>query len=73
MIIVAACLYLPHHINFLVNRAWFYYHGDDTNAKNIDLDASVSSIDTATATKLIIETAKVALRAPNEAGTAREL
>ncbi|KAI9839357.1 MAG: hypothetical protein M1837_002124 [Sclerophora amabilis] len=32
MIIIAASLYLPHHINFLANRAWFYYAGDDAAA-----------------------------------------
>jgi hypothetical protein len=28
MVLIAASLYLPHHISFLANRAWFYYHGD---------------------------------------------
>jgi hypothetical protein len=28
MILIAACLYLPQHIAFLINRAWFYYQGD---------------------------------------------
>lgn len=25
---IATILYLPHHIMFLVGRAWFYIHGD---------------------------------------------
>lgn len=29
MILIAASLYLPQHIAFLTNRAWFYYHGDE--------------------------------------------
>ena len=29
MIIIAITLYLPQHIAFLTNRAWFYYHGDE--------------------------------------------
>ncbi|KAL3427056.1 hypothetical protein PVAG01_00565 [Phlyctema vagabunda] len=29
MIIIAMTLYLPQHIAFLTNRAWFYYHGDE--------------------------------------------
>lgn len=29
MVIIAMTLYLPQHITFLTNRAWFYYHGDD--------------------------------------------
>ncbi|CZT05439.1 hypothetical protein WAI453_005019 [Rhynchosporium graminicola] len=28
MIIIAMTLYLPQHIAFLTNRAWFYYNGD---------------------------------------------
>lgn len=30
MVLIAACLYLPQHIAFLTNRAWFYYHGEDS-------------------------------------------
>ncbi|KAL5615628.1 hypothetical protein BROUX41_005666 [Berkeleyomyces rouxiae] len=26
---LATLLYLPQHIKFLVNRAWFYAHGDE--------------------------------------------
>lgn len=29
MILIAASLYLPQHINFLTSRAWYYYHGHD--------------------------------------------
>ncbi|RDW89490.1 hypothetical protein BP6252_01522 [Coleophoma cylindrospora] len=29
MVIIAMTLYLPQHIAFLTNRAWFYYHGDE--------------------------------------------
>lgn len=29
MILIGSFLYLPQHINFLINRAWFYWHGDD--------------------------------------------
>ena len=25
---IATVLYLPHHLQFIVNRAWFYMHGD---------------------------------------------
>ena len=71
MIIVAACLYLPHHINFLVNRAWFYYHGED--AKTTNPGASVPSMEAASASNLVIETAKATLRALAEEGTGREL
>lgn len=30
MVIIAATLYLPQHIAFLTNRAWFYYNGPET-------------------------------------------
>jgi len=30
MVIIAATLYLPQHIAFLTNRAWFYYNGDES-------------------------------------------
>lgn len=30
MIIIAASLYLPEHVVYMWNRAWFYYAGDDT-------------------------------------------
>jgi len=29
MIVIAVTLYLPHHILFLANRAWFYYNGEE--------------------------------------------
>ncbi|CAM1508309.1 Fc.00g051570.m01.CDS01 [Cosmosporella sp. VM-42] len=25
---IAACLYLPHHISFLISRAWYYINGE---------------------------------------------
>ena len=25
---IAAILYLPHHISFLISRAWYYMHGE---------------------------------------------
>lgn len=30
MIVIAITLYLPQHIAFLTNRAWFYYNGDES-------------------------------------------
>lgn len=32
MIMIAMTLYLPQHIAFLTNRAWFYYNGDEAKA-----------------------------------------
>lgn len=34
MILIAASLYLPQHINFLTSRAWYYYHGHDIALTN---------------------------------------
>ncbi|ESZ92294.1 hypothetical protein SBOR_7334 [Sclerotinia borealis F-4128] len=47
MIIIAMTLYLPQHITFLTNRAWFYYNGDEsakyalTSASPVSVDAMV--------------------------------
>jgi len=35
MILIAASLYLPQHINFLVNRALFYWQGDDAGVTDV--------------------------------------
>jgi hypothetical protein len=48
MIVIAMTLYLPQHIAFLTNRAWFYYNGDE-NAKA----AVHSSVESATHTVLV--------------------
>ena len=49
MVIIAMTLYLPQHIAFLTNRAWFYYNGDES-AK-----AAVRSVvETAASTKTIL-------------------
>jgi hypothetical protein len=51
MILIAASLYLPQHLAFLTNRAWFYYHGDEV-AKG--MAASFKSMDgTVTVTQTI--------------------
>ena len=34
MILIACSLYLPHHIAFLITRAWFYYQGDAVAASD---------------------------------------
>jgi len=64
MIVIAMTLYLPQHIAFLTNRAWFYYNGDES-AK-----AAVRSvIETATSTKTIaVEDVKETLVKTGAAG-----
>jgi hypothetical protein len=46
MIIIAMTLYLPQHIAFLTNRAWFYYNGDESAkfAVNSFIESSTSTI-----------------------------
>ena len=29
---IATVLYLPHHLQFIIGRAWFYMHGDAQSA-----------------------------------------
>jgi len=48
MIVIAMTLYLPQHIAFLTNRAWFYYNGDES-AKS----AVKSAIESSTSTILV--------------------
>jgi len=45
---IATVLYLPHHVQFILNRAWFYMHGDAPELVN------------AGAQSLLATTAKVA-------------
>jgi hypothetical protein len=43
MIIIAATLYLPQHITFLTNRAWFYYNGDESTKAVQSVDGSTGA------------------------------
>lgn len=36
---IAAILYLPHHISFLISRAWYYMHGE-----HIDVAVSAKEV-----------------------------
>lgn len=49
MIIIAMTLYLPQHIAFLTNRAWFYYHGDENAVAGVK-----SAIETAASTSTLL-------------------
>ncbi|KAL2126209.1 hypothetical protein VTI74DRAFT_1416 [Chaetomium olivicolor] len=31
---IATVLYLPHHLQFVISRAWFYMHGDGYEASH---------------------------------------
>ena len=37
--LIAAGLYLPQHLAFLINRAWFYARGDSVDVVGITKDA----------------------------------
>lgn len=75
MILIAASLYLPQHINFLTSRAWFYYHGDDTSTKaaikSVAPIAANAAVSTATKFKEVVET--VMAEGAKAANEAREL
>ncbi|PQE30813.1 Small subunit of serine palmitoyltransferase-like protein [Rutstroemia sp. NJR-2017a WRK4] len=45
MIVIAMTLYLPQHITFLTNRAWFYYNGDES-ARSVLTSASPVIVET---------------------------
>jgi hypothetical protein len=53
MIIIAMTLYLPQHITFLTNRAWFYYNGDESTK-----GAVKSVIENATTSTVLVEKVK---------------
>lgn len=55
MVLIAACLYLPQHISFITNRAWFYYHGEDPTA------ATAKHLSASTITEAVTQTAKAAM------------
>jgi len=63
MIIIAMTLYLPQHIAFLTNRAWFYYNGDES-AK-----AAVQSVVESATTAVIVESAKETIVAAGAGST----
>jgi hypothetical protein len=58
MIIIAITLYLPQHIAFLTNRAWFYYNGEES-AKT----AVKSVIESSTSTILVEKVKETVVRA----------
>ncbi|KAK4127739.1 hypothetical protein N657DRAFT_653886 [Parathielavia appendiculata] len=31
---IASVLYLPEHVQFIINRAWFYMHGDSCESSD---------------------------------------
>jgi hypothetical protein len=33
--VIGVVLYLPHHIGFIIGRAWFYIHGDSVDVVEV--------------------------------------
>jgi hypothetical protein len=62
MIMIAITLYLPQHIAFLTNRAWFYYNGDE-NAK-----VAIQSVVESTTSSMLPEKARETVVAAAAAG-----
>uniref|UniRef100_A0A098DPZ1 Uncharacterized protein n=6 Tax=Fusarium sambucinum species complex TaxID=569360 RepID=A0A098DPZ1_GIBZE len=62
---IAACLYLPHHISFLVGRAWYYMNGEQIDVAEVvqeavkDMSASALSGATASAVDVTKETIEI--------------
>ncbi|KAH6892229.1 hypothetical protein B0T10DRAFT_483351 [Thelonectria olida] len=59
---IAACLYLPHHISFLLGRAWYYINGEHIDVAEAALevlqDMSASALAAGTATETAQEVLK---------------
>jgi hypothetical protein len=47
---IATTLYLPQHIAFLLNRAWFYIHGESVDVIEITKEAVQAAAAAATGT-----------------------
>lgn len=58
MILIAMTLYLPQHIAFLTNRAWFYYNGDESAKAAVQ-----SVVEGATNTVLVEKVKETVVRA----------
>ncbi|KPM34675.1 hypothetical protein AK830_g11893 [Neonectria ditissima] len=68
---IAACLYLPHHISFLLGRAWYYINGEHIDvaeaAREVVRDMSAGALSgtgimAGTATAAAQETAETVLK-----------
>ncbi|KAH7166052.1 hypothetical protein EDB81DRAFT_781151 [Dactylonectria macrodidyma] len=68
---IAACLYLPHHISFLVGRAWYYINGEHIDvaeaAREVVRDISAGALSgtgimVGTATAAVQETVETVLK-----------
>lgn len=61
MVIIAATLYLPQHIAFLTNRAWFYYNGDENiKSAGTSIVGKASSVAIETVKETVVKTVTAA-------------
>ncbi|KAL5351840.1 hypothetical protein V496_01399 [Pseudogymnoascus sp. VKM F-4515 (FW-2607)] len=59
MVLIAGCLYLPQHITFLINRAWFYYQGDADSKDALSTSAAETLVGTVgDRLRAVVETAR---------------
>jgi hypothetical protein len=68
MVIIAMTLYLPQHIAFLTNRAWFYYNGDES-AKGSTTAAVQSLLESPAGTVMVGKVKETVISAANVAGS----
>lgn len=47
---IAVVLYLPHHISFLLGRAWYYINGEHIDVGEVVKEMSASVLNEAAAT-----------------------
>lgn len=70
---IAIFLYLPHHVAFLINRAWFYAHGDSQFDAAQSLLQGVAAAEKAGANAAVHAAAAVESMADAAATVVREL
>ncbi|KAL1895845.1 hypothetical protein Sste5346_004942 [Sporothrix stenoceras] len=70
---IAIFLYLPHHVAFLINRAWFYAHGDSQFDAAQSILQGVAAAEKAGATAVVHAAAAVESMADAAATVVREL
>jgi hypothetical protein len=68
MVIIAMTLYLPQHIAFLTNRAWFYYNGPEKASLSPTSSVIKSALENSSATSVVMEKVKETIVSASTAG-----
>ncbi|EJT74148.1 hypothetical protein GGTG_07994 [Gaeumannomyces tritici R3-111a-1] len=71
--IIATILYMPHHIAFLANRAWFYINGDSVDVVGLAKDAVHTLVATNAAAAAATSSSSISTAARAAATMVREL